>query len=154
VLGLDANFLKRVQKSGFLILLVALLVSLQWASPPLSLGLLAGWALSAGTLGSWQWVASNALSSNRSRMSLGILLLKLPLLGALVWFLMAKGWVSPIGLAAGAVVPQAAVVVLALGRHFGHAPDERDPLNSPATTRVPSVSTNTMEGGGHVGSCA
>jgi hypothetical protein len=158
VRGLDATFLERVQKCGFAAVLVALLVSLQWASMPLSLGILTGWLVSAGILRSWQWVAVRAFGPERARPGLigALLLLKLPVLGVVVWLLLAQVRVDPFAFAFGTLIPQVTIVLLALGgRRVRGGPGRGERIHaSHSSGRKHRVPAHTTEGGGHVGSCA
>ena len=114
---LDLGFLRRVYKGSGAIFLVALLVSLRWARLDISLGVACGWLLAIGLLVSWQVVAGLAFDRERPRPGLAglFLVLKLPLIGAIVWLLISKQIVEPIGFAAGFMIPQVTIVLLTVG---------------------------------------
>jgi len=116
----SASLIRRVYRNALLLYLVALLVSLGMVSARISLGLTAGTALGVGIIASWQWAVARAFApAKRSRMGPGVLmLLKLPIVGAAIYFLLTRDLVSPGAFAVGFLIPQASIALLALGQRM------------------------------------
>lgn len=114
----QAAIIGRTYRGSFAVLLAALAVSLQWVSLPISFGVVAGYLLGAGVLLFWQKVVGAAFRPERPRPALAgvLLLVKLPVMGALVWFLLSRGLVHPWSFAFGCAIPQLTMMLLAFGR--------------------------------------
>lgn len=110
-------FFTRVHRASLAIFLVCLLLSLQWGSWKVAFGVVTGWALATALLVFWQAIVRVAFGQEQPRPFLvGVsLLVKLPVVGAFVWFLISRHLVSPAAFALGFALPQVAVAVLAVG---------------------------------------
>lgn len=119
-----SSTLTRVYRNILLLYLVALLVSLGFVSARISIGLTAGTALGVAILASWQWTVARSFGPGKgSRFGPGALMLvKLPLVGAAIYFLLARDLVSPGAFALGFLIPQASIGLLALGQRLAAAP--------------------------------
>ena len=124
--------LSKVYEASFAIFLAALLVSLRWESLQVSLGLAVGTGLALAVLASWQvairrafaGTGSSAAEVKRAKVPVvALALLKLPVMGAVVYLMVGRGWVSPIAFAAGVAIPQIAVTVMAIGGRLQSAAD-------------------------------
>jgi hypothetical protein len=131
--------LRRTYRASALVFLGALLLSLGAMSARLSLGIAAGYAVAVLVLLSWQFIVKNALAPSgevpspdgrggeispaagprpapQRGLAVGLGLAKLPILGAVVYALIGRGLVSPEGFAAGFVIPQVTLALMAVGR--------------------------------------
>lgn len=109
--------LARAYRAATAIFLAALLVSLGFDSIKVSLGVAAGFALGLSVLWSWQVVVLKALdpAAPRRFVAAALALLKLPVLGAVVWLLFTHELVQPGAFAVGLAIPQVAVALLTIG---------------------------------------
>ncbi len=113
--------LRRAYGASVAIFLAALLVSLGFDSLRVSLGLTAGTGLALAILGSWQLLVSKAFDPKAPRRALAVWvgLLKLPVLGGIVYVLIGRDLVSAPAFAGGFGIPQVAILVLVIGNHLG-----------------------------------
>lgn len=122
--AIGQGFLRKVYRTSLAGLLVALLVSLRWASWQVSAGVAAGWGLSVGILAFWQLVVRLAFGGDAPRPGVAglALLLKLPVAAAVVWLLISRVQVDPIAFAVGFLIPQTAIGLLVVVRKGSRAP--------------------------------
>lgn len=132
----EADILARTYRASVLVFLAALLVSLGARSAFLSLGIAAGFGLALALLASWQLMVgqllgakvpgagaektpvagAGALQTQRRRgLAVGLALAKLPILLAVIYVLVGRELVSPLGLLGGFAIPQVTLALLALG---------------------------------------
>jgi hypothetical protein len=133
--------LHRTYRASALVFLAALLVSLGARSAWISGGIAAGYGLGIAVLLSWQFIVRHALGGGlsprpggeisaaaaraaapaapRRGLAIGLGVAKIPVLLALIYLLIGRGWVSPLGFAAGFVIPQVTIALLAVGRVTG-----------------------------------
>lgn len=97
----DRCQIKKVLKTGILLGLFAGGAAFFWGMKAAA-GVAAGVALSLGGFAFLAYLVPLAFNSRRPRFWLGLAwMLKLPLLGLLLYGLIARGWVNPIGFCVG-----------------------------------------------------
>ena len=86
--------LEKAYGASVMIGAAVLLVSLRFDSFAISAGVVTGTALAMAVLASWQWIARRALTpdSPSRNLALALGMLKLPLLGAVVYVLVGREW--------------------------------------------------------------
>lgn len=109
--------LSRAYSASLLVFLCAALVSLRFDSAKVTLGLAAGTALALGLLASWHLVVTRMFNPGAQRKGLAaaVAIVKLPVVAGIVYVLIGRELVSAQAFAAGFLVPQIAIGLLAVG---------------------------------------
>lgn len=110
--------MRRVYRNACLLYLVALLLVLGTLDLRWILGVTAGWLLALGVLRGWQWalpVGLRVAAGGRGSAVALFGLLKLPLVGLLIYGLVGTGWVHAGAFALGFALPQLAGVAVLVG---------------------------------------
>jgi hypothetical protein len=120
----DREWLGRAVRASGAIYLGVLLVALGTRSVEPSLGITLGYALAVGLIASWSFIvravftpeaARDAGAAKRRTLAIALAIVKLPLLGAVVYAVVARGMVSASGFAGGFAIPQLTLVLFAIG---------------------------------------